>query len=1329
MRANLNWIKTRLPLKPLGAAAFLALLLVGAPGMRPAGAVVQPPGAKRPPTGAAGPARLIVKLEPGADQALVRVAHPATGALDVTAALGAHPTAATLLRTTGARAIAPLHRGRLLERLNKGISDGDIAVAARQRFPLRAARAPQGAVIPDLGGSYVLDLGTRSADEVQRVLAAVRRQPGVVYAEEDALVKAAYNPNDPSFAASGSWGQPYDDLYGPKRIGAPQAWDTQRGAGVVVAVVDTGVDYNHPDINDNVWLNSREIPGNGVDDDHNGFVDDVRGWDFVGASADQITPDNDPADHEGHGTHVAGTVAAEGDNSLGVVGVAWKSRIMAIKALDDAGQGPDSSIAGAIIYAADQGADIINASWSGPESQAIADAVNYAYGLGVVVVAAAGNDTADTNRFSPSKLPASIVVASLSPFDGASYFTNYGNKLDVAAPGEDILSLQAGTGGYVRLSGTSMAAPHVSGVAALILSHNPSFTNEQVRQILRTTATDLGSAGRDIVFGYGRVDAARSVLVSSALEAKVLGPADGDVVNVASPAVTITAKGPGFARYTLELGRGASPSSWSTLASGTTAVSRSAVATVNTATTPDGLYTLRLRAFDGAGKVYDDNVQFQVRFLAITSPATPPTPARTIERKPGTVVDVIGTARGPSFQSYRLEWAPGAGATTGFSTSGMVLTGNGSAPVQDDLLGRWTTPATLAGDYTIRLVVNDTGFSSEATTIVYMEPALASSAWPLLVGPANYEDAVMPARRPDGSPRFVLCGSRNSGAPCRSYAPDGTFTEGPLQSSADFQPAIGNLDGQPGDEVVAADGGSLKVFSADLTPSLVISTGRPERFGVEPVSLADLDNDGIPEILAVAHGTAVPSASLHVYRANGQPFSSRYPLAITSPLTPAGVNETRVMAVDLDGDGRKELVVTVVDLSGSQFTLQAFNGDGTARSGWPNPSFPSRFVYGMAAADLDHDGKNEIILAESSSGSTLIRVVSNTGAVRSGWPVNLGSATSTYLAIGDLDRDQRDEIVVGHGLGLFALRPDGSALPGFPRAGIFSAPVIADLDNDTFPEVLVGTFTGSGQGNVSRDVTLMAFRKDGSTLRQWRILGVANRQVGFVTPSVGDFNGDGKVDIVANLGLIEGGGASGLLINSGMTYLEAGTTFNAAGADWPLTFHDPQNSGVRPGSDLRLAPRADAYVRDGSAASTNFGSASLLQVKTDTATGNNRDAYFRFDTSAASKITRATLRVYAALNGSGSVATTVHAVSSTSWSEGGITWNNKPARGAALASVTVSSTTGRFFDLDVTSYVKSERSAGRNLVSFALHDGAKSSPYIAVNSKEASSNRPELVIQ
>ncbi len=284
--------------------------------------------------------------------------------------------------------------------------------------------------------------------------------------------------------------------WGLDAIGAPKVWQQEyTGKGVVVAVIDSGVDYTHPDIDDNLWFNESEIPGNGIDDDNNGFIDDWRGWDF-------LDDDNDPRDTDplgGHGTHVAGIIAGE-NNYFGVTGVAPDAKIMAIRSLGTFG-GEEDPITGGIRYAVDNGADVINLSLgSQGENPGISEAVRYANENGVVVVMASGNDglsaISGSQRFSQKVYPAQLAsevglaVGAVEKNKAIADFSNRAGSTPqnyVVAPGKEVYSSLL-SDRYEFSEGTSMAAPHIAGVAALILSANPNLNPAQVADLITSTA-------------------------------------------------------------------------------------------------------------------------------------------------------------------------------------------------------------------------------------------------------------------------------------------------------------------------------------------------------------------------------------------------------------------------------------------------------------------------------------------------------------------------------------------------------------------------------------------------------------------------------------------------------------------------------------------------------------------------------------------------------------------------------------------------------------------------------------------------------------------------
>lgn len=271
-------------------------------------------------------------------------------------------------------------------------------------------------------------------------------------------------------------------------IHAPAVWAKgYTGQGEVVAVVDSGVDYTHPDLSSNIWTNSKEIPGNGVDDDRNGYVDDVHGWDFVSS-------DNSPLDENGHGTHVAGTIAAV-RNGFGVTGIAYGAKIMPVRVLDSEGLGGYTDIATGIRYAVDNGANVINLSLGGDYSSTIAQAIQYAAAHNVVVAMAAGNESAAQPDY-PAGFANQwgIAVGAVDKSDQLASFSNRAGTAPlnyVVAPGVDIDSTTPNNT-YSRFQGTSMATPHVAAIAALMLSANPKLTAAQVVADLAGTAVHTG---------------------------------------------------------------------------------------------------------------------------------------------------------------------------------------------------------------------------------------------------------------------------------------------------------------------------------------------------------------------------------------------------------------------------------------------------------------------------------------------------------------------------------------------------------------------------------------------------------------------------------------------------------------------------------------------------------------------------------------------------------------------------------------------------------------------------------------------------------------------
>lgn len=339
----------------------------------------------------------------------------------------------------------------------------------------------------------------------------VTRRDDIASCSPNWVVRASAVPSDPRL--SSLWG-----LTGTNGVAASSAWDTTTGSDdVVVAIIDTGIDYTHQDLAANVWVNPLEIPDNGIDDDGNGVVDDVHGVNYSGNGR----PVGDPFDDNSHGTHVAGTIGAIGNNGVGVVGVNWHVKIMALKFLGANGSGSTSAAIQALNYLIDLksrgiNVKVVNNSWGGGgDSPALREAIQRSGDAGILFTAAAGNsgqNIEETPQYPAAySLPNMLKVAAIDRDGNLAYFSNYGARLvDIAAPGVDILSTVPGNQ-YASYSGTSMATPHVTGVAALYLSNHPDASVAEIKDAILSGGRDLASVTGLVASGR-TLDAQRAVL-------------------------------------------------------------------------------------------------------------------------------------------------------------------------------------------------------------------------------------------------------------------------------------------------------------------------------------------------------------------------------------------------------------------------------------------------------------------------------------------------------------------------------------------------------------------------------------------------------------------------------------------------------------------------------------------------------------------------------------------------------------------------------------------------------------------------------------------------
>jgi len=869
----------------------------------------------------------------------------------------------------------------------------------QEKFPQRAKRAPKNLPLPDIENIYLIKFPEEL--NILKAVAAYSRSPEVIYAQPNYVYQLMEVPNDPYYSSSGSWSQDYPDMWGLHQIQTAQAWDIEKGSEeVTVAVLDTGVDYEHEDLRDNIWINQKEIPDNGIDDDGNGYIDDIRGWNFSDNNSDV-------QDRMGHGTHCAGTIAAATNNGIGVAGISWNSKIMILNAYALS----TTHLVNGFHYAADNGADIISNSWGFmlpiPSDPVMEEAIDYAYGSGLVVVFAAGNNSDDVDNYALSNYPKTIAVAASDHFDRLSPFSNFGTTIDVAAPGGDwsdqdgpegrflgrnILSLKAGGldiygaatdlccvvgEKYYRARGTSMACPHVAGLAALVLSKHPEFTNEQVRQVIRVSADDIEAPGWDEKVGYGRINAYQALLQGSVCAAKILSPKVNEIFS-ASHIIKGIATCPEFQSYKLEYGLGINPSEWHLITESTAPVENGSLGTWDVASLLSSddiiqvVYTLRLKVLDKEAHAFEDRVKMKIQRLPYQSGWPVRLPDNDfVEQSSPVVVDINDDGNLDVLIAGKTH-------IYAFNKSGTKI-------LDINLTERYGSQREI--------------FLLESTlSIADLDPN--SSGKEILAMTANYGffNPTLHIFRADGTE--VTEGWPKSVS--QSYY---IFSSSPVIADID-------LDGRK--EIIHA--GSARINSEiniwdfrgnplDGWPKSFVSTGNP--------SIGQLDSD--PELEIVVGDI---NGNVHIFNHDGSYAPARG--LISLPRVENCENRVEIVLVDVDLDGIDEIVATL-----------------TISSSWGCP--------------LEKVGERSFYILD------------NQGNIRNGWPYKLEGGSSNFIpfalpAIGDINGDGLPEIIVSSDGEIYCLNRDDQLLWSWPALFLLPNPIIGNFTNHEGLEILATSF-------------------------------------------------------------------------------------------------------------------------------------------------------------------------------------------------------------------------------------------------------------------------------
>jgi len=908
---------------------------------------------------------------------------------------------------------------------------------------------------------------------------------------------------------------------------------------VVVAIIDTGVDKDHPDLINNLWTNPGEIADNGIDDDHNGYIDDTYGWNFAGP--DITKGNNAPIDDYGHGTHCAGIVNAMTNNNRGVAGVTPDAKIMAIKIFYDFSV---LNAALGIMYAADNGADVINMSWgtSWP-APIIEEALDYARDHGVILIASGGNDGDNRTNY-PSGYSSTIAVAASNSDDHITTWSTYNSAITLCAPGQSILSLRAANTdmyalhfepdvhiidtNYYLASGTSMSGPYVVAVAGYMRAVSPGLTHGAAQLILQLTADDFidpygtgaNMPGWDQYSGYGRVNLPAALAATPNTRAIITSPPKFSIVSGATD-IYGSADGDDFINYTLEYGYGDNPSTYTTLITSSASVTENILGTLPFDST--GLYTVRLQ-------VNETNMD-EIRVYVTDRPVAQiqsPSEGQSV----GGVVDITGSAFCENFDSSLVEYGLGT------DPSSWTKIASNSVPIYENQLADWNTISLATGDYSLRLSVYSTaGLVSADTITVSLGSAFTPpDGWSTDLSGTLSPIATYADINQDGVNEILI----GTSIGMKFLDLDGNIlTTGiPDLPYDDYRipPAVGKLDGDNYDDfVLIGASGMMYGFPSQGEPFTVILTETPDKWiyfipgdenRVPKVYLKDINDDGIDEIHYFPGGAGGGRTGYHfVYNADGSEWACGFP--------PPSIYE-KCFPADLDGDGIDEFYCFGPDLS-------QYDTCGTwVRSVEVEWNGLEMYDYQMemTAVDIDNDNKLELIVSGYFAIPPVVTYNYRAFAydegliLKDGWSHDLGIdarlLASGHPVFGDLDGDSTLEYIMVHGdleYGyLHAWHIDGTPFLGdsgntdglfavTSDRAILSAPLMVDCNADNLAEFTVTS--GAGLYLVPMVERIMAFDRNAQLVNGYPMVVSTDYEEAWMHSAVyGDINKDGYLDVV-----------------------------------------------------------------------------------------------------------------------------------------------------------------------------------------------------------------------
>ncbi len=921
---------------------------------------------------------------------------------------------------------------------------------------------------------------------------------------------------------------------------------------VVVAIIDTGVDMDHPDLAEHIWTNPGEVPDNGLDDDHNGYIDDIHGWDYCGDTLPGliIVPDNDPTDEHGHGTHCSGIVAAITDNSIGIAGITADCQIMPLKFHPYM---LTSFAVEAIVYAAENGADVLSMSWgSFIGISVLEDALDYARSRGAVLCAAAGNygcaeGDCDSPVIYPAYYPCVIAVGATNWLDQITYFSSFGDYLDLCAPGQSILSLRANSTDmyaegyepnvhiiddyYYLASGTSMACPATAGAAALMRSVSWGLSPDAVQELLQNTADDYidpygtgkNLPGWDQYSGYGRINLFGALSMVPAVRTKIESPQLHEIISGAVDIIG-TADGENFINYTVVYRHEGHQADWTILAASDIPVTDGILTQWDTGDL-DGKYTIRLSSGETNFHMVTVNVA-NSPVADIISPGDNDTVY--------SFASIIGTASSPDMSYYELEYSH---EDTPDDWIGLITS---SIPVYEDELLFWNFPDYPDGQYNLRLSV----YSGETLAAVETISLWLQSIW-------STEHA----------------------------------WKVPIADTISEFPTYADIDNDGDNEIIIGTDHGIEFYNTDGTAK---TTGIPEvpeyDFRV-PIAVGYLDGDGIADFVALGLDRTYEVGKLFIYRSADSSFTVDLPYKPLVFYSGAEIQMPWISLKDINGDGLDEIHCYSGYTGNHHARYHMYNPDGIFRMEIPQYALGSSGYFAYLSADIDGDGIDEIYTA---SDSIYLADTLGNPVINFGLNILYDNFQTHNISAVDMDGDDRLELVVfgcyfwEHNYWTFVFDENLTLKDGWPHDSsidyVWRArhPVFVDINNDDVLEYFIATddiyyarilgwnidgtplrgdssnatfvsvpgygnihppivvdFDGDGTSNLAAHIrpdllllnnsqSLMAWDDDGAVLRGWPIIILPelteypNRMIH--VPVVGDINKDGNVDMITATG-------------------------------------------------------------------------------------------------------------------------------------------------------------------------------------------------------------------